>query len=123
MRRVSLDEVLQAGEGRQAYMIIPVTGLTTIEELRVAQGFLIEDGVDPEEPPEEKPKRKPPARKTVDAGKICASTRQDGQSRPSRTRSAAPRQQLLTNSKTQGSTEGRIPPEQRRIKHENQSHF
>ena len=72
MRKVSLDEVLQAGDGRQAYMIIPVTGLTTIEELRVAQGFLIEDGVDPEEPPEEKPKRKPPARKTVDAGKICA---------------------------------------------------
>ena len=76
MRRVSLDEVLQAGDGRQAYMIIPVTGLTTIEELRVAQGFLIDDSGDPEEPPEpepeEKPKRKPPARKTVDAGKICA---------------------------------------------------
>jgi len=76
MRRVSLDDVLQAGDGRQAYMIIPVTGLTTIEELRIAQGFLIEDGADPEEPPEpepeEKPKRKPPARKTVDAGKICA---------------------------------------------------
>lgn len=74
MRKVSLDEVLQAGDGRQAYMIIPVTGLTTIEELRVAQGFLIEDGADPGEPPEpeEKPKRKPPARKTVDAGKICA---------------------------------------------------
>lgn len=74
MRRVSLDDVLQAGDGRQAYMIIPVTGLTTIEELRIAHGFLIEDGADPEEPPEpeEKPKRKPPARKTVDAGKICA---------------------------------------------------
>lgn len=74
MRRVSLDEVLQAGDGRQAYMIIPVTGLTTIEELRTAKGFLIDDGADPEEPPEpeEKPKRKPPARKTVDAGKICA---------------------------------------------------
>ena len=76
MRRVSLDEVLQAGDGRQAYMIIPVTGLTTIEELRIAQGFLIDDSGDPEEPPEtepeEKPRRKPPARKTVDAGKICA---------------------------------------------------
>ena len=76
MRRVSLDEVLQAGDGRQAYMIIPVTGLTTIKELRIAQGFLIEDGADPEEPPEPMPtltpKRKPPARKTVDAGKICA---------------------------------------------------
>ena len=74
MRRVSLDEVLQAGDGRQAYMIIPVTGLTTIEELRIAKGFLIDDSADPEdtEEPEEKPKRKPPARKTVDAGKICA---------------------------------------------------
>lgn len=74
MRRVSLDEVLQAGDGRQAYMIIPVTGLTTIEELRIAQGFLIEGDEDTEDTaePEERPKRKPPARKTVDAGKICA---------------------------------------------------
>lgn len=69
MREAKLEDILHSE--KPVYMIIPVTELTMVEELRAATGFLVDDDEGAPDPPKEKP----PAKKRsadVDVGKICA---------------------------------------------------
>ena len=69
MKSIKMEEaVKRAIAGEEAYMLLPVTKITMIEELAIAVGFCCKDDT----PADKKKQPEQPSKQRVDHGKIIA---------------------------------------------------